>query len=92
MVLESARTHTPDTKFSATARELIKSLQTRFKRDDDTLIEAIHDKYEDLKEKPPSRDKLEQWIAQWENLRDEMISQGVEGSFTAQSNAPVCLC
>ena len=63
IVLESARIHIPDTKFSVSARELLKALQTRFKRDDDTLIEQIHDKYKELKEKAPTKDKIELWIA-----------------------------
>ena len=74
-MLELARIYISDTKFSASARELLKALQTRFKRDDDTLIEQIHDKYEELKEKAPTKDKIELWIAQWENLRNEIITE-----------------
>ena len=59
IILESARTHISDFKFSAPARDLITLLQNRFKRNYNTLIEAIHEKYEELKDKTPAREKLE---------------------------------
>ena len=58
MILELARIHIPDTKFSATTRELMQSLKKRFKWDNDTLIKAIHDKYKELKT-ALARDKIE---------------------------------
>ena len=86
LIVESARKLIPDSKLADGPRELVKALQTRYKRDDDALIEAIHAKYEKLKE-TPYKPKIEDWISSWENLRDEMATYGVAGAFTEKRMA-----
>ena len=82
LVVESARTHIPDNKSLASVKDLIKALATRFKRDDHTQVQAIHDKYRKLMHPPHSRDAIEKWVAGWENLRDDMIDAGVDGRWS----------
>ena len=87
LVLESARTYIPDTKFSSSARDILRSLQTRYQKDDEALIQSIHETYAELQDptNAPKKDEIEKWIAQWENLREEIISQELQGSFSELS-------
>ena len=39
--------------------EIKRSLQTRFQRDEDVLIDSIYDKCEELREKAYNKDKIE---------------------------------
>ena len=82
MVMESARMHTPSSKSSSPPRDIVKMLQQRFKKDDNTLLEEIHTILEELRNTTPTKDKIEQWIAQRENLRDDMQDQGVIEAFS----------
>ena len=81
-IMESARPYIPTTKKTASEREIVKFLQDKYQRAERELIEQIHIKMGELKAHAPAKGKVENWVMEWENLREEMKAFNVSGSFS----------
>ncbi len=61
---------------------MIQMLAARCKLDQSKIIEQIHEQWRELKVSSTKRkDKIESWIAEWENLRLQIISLNLAGTF-----------
>jgi hypothetical protein len=56
-------------------------LAARYKLTKDQIIEQIQDEFQDLKTWPPTKDKIEEWVIRWENLRGHIVRAGIMGLF-----------
>lgn len=48
------------------------------KKEAPTAIEQIHEKFQTLRQ-PPPKQKIEKWVADWENLKSEIIDKNITG-------------
>jgi hypothetical protein len=55
-------------------------LADRYKLDQSKIIEQIYEQWRDLKSSL-TKDKIESWIVEWENLRLQMMSLSLAGTF-----------
>ncbi len=53
----------------------------KYKLDQSKIIEQIHEQWRDLKISFSSKEKIKSWIAEWENLRLQMISLELAKTF-----------
>ncbi len=76
----SARQYISLNEIASPTRKIIQTLASRYKLSDSKVVEQIHERYQELKISP-SKQKIEQWISDWENLRSDMISQNLASTF-----------
>jgi hypothetical protein len=79
-VKTSARQYIPPHEMSSSVRQIIQTLAARYKLSNQKIVEQIHAQWRALKN-PPVKGKIEPWIADWENLRLQMISLKLDGTF-----------
>ncbi len=72
-VKTSARQYIPSHEISSSVKQIIQTLTARYKLSNQRIIEQIHAQWRALKISSV-KDKIEPWIADWENLRLQMIS------------------
>ena len=65
-------------------REIVKILAARYKRSDDQVKEQLHEQFLALKT-PPIKDKIEAWVADWENIKGQIIELNVTGLFGSET-------
>ena len=80
----SARAYIPPNKMASSVREVVKILAARYKRSDDQVIEQLHEKFLALKT-PPIKDKIEAWVADWENIKGQIVELNVTGLFGSET-------
>ncbi len=61
-------------------KNILKTLQKRYKLSNVKIVEMLHDKYHALKISFVKA-KIEHWINEWENLRLKMINQKIKDTF-----------
>ncbi|KAL9119402.1 MAG: hypothetical protein Q9187_004045 [Circinaria calcarea] len=83
-VMESAREYVPMTKRTASVRDIIISLAEKFKQSDSKLRKQIDVKYGQLKNSNPVKGIPEQWIQEWESLRDEMAYMNIDTTYNEE--------
>jgi hypothetical protein len=76
----SAKQYIPPNELGSPARKIIQLLAARYKLDQSKIIQQIHVQWRALKS-PSVKDKIEGWIAEWENLRLQMISLKLADTF-----------
>ncbi len=76
----SARQYISFNEIASSTRKIIQTLASRYKLSDSKVIEQIHERYQELKILL-SKQKIEQWISDWKNLRSDMISQNLASTF-----------
>jgi hypothetical protein len=76
----SAKQYIPSNKFASSSRKIIQMLAARYKLDQSKIIEQIHEQWRRLKTSPV-KGKIESWIAEWKNLRLQMISLNLADTF-----------
>ncbi len=76
----STRQYISSNEMRSSIREIIQALVDRYKQSNIKIVELLHDQYYVFKFSPV-KDKIEQWISEWENLRVEMISQKMRDTF-----------
>jgi type III secretory pathway component EscV len=59
---------------------MIQMLAVRYKLDQSKIIEQIHEQWRELKISS-IKNKIEQWIVEWKNLRLQMISLNFTNTF-----------
>ncbi len=79
-VKASTRQYIPSSEMKSIIRQILQTLAGRYKQSDVKIVELLHEQYHALKT-PSVKDKIEQWISEWENLRIEMINQGLRDTF-----------
>jgi hypothetical protein len=67
-------------EFVSLSRKMIQILAARYKLDQSKIIEQIHEQWKELKISF-IKNKIEQWIVEWENLRLQMISLNLTNTF-----------
>jgi hypothetical protein len=67
-------------EFVSSSRKMIQMLAVRYKLDQSKIIEQIHEQWRRLKISF-TKNKIEQWIVEWENLRLQMISLNLADTF-----------
>jgi hypothetical protein len=78
----SARSYIPSDEMTSSCRDIIRMLAARYKLTKDQIIEQIQDEFQDLKTwPPPIKDKIEEWVIRWKNLRDHIVRAGIMGLF-----------
>lgn len=83
-IKSSARMYIPDDKMTATVRETIQALAGKYKRTKNQIIEQFHIQFQSLKN-APAKDKIEQWVADWENMRSLIINNESTGLFGSET-------
>ncbi len=76
----SARQYISLNELTSSARKIVKLLADRYKLDQSKIIEQIYEQWRDLKSSL-TKDKIESWIVEWENLRLQMMSLSLAGTF-----------
>lgn len=76
----SARTYKPHSEMDSPIRGIITILADRYKRSDEQIAEQIHDKYRTLQQLP-SMQKIEKWVADWENFFREIVDRSLIGLY-----------
>ncbi len=76
----SARQYILSSEIVSLTRQIIQILISRYKKSEAKIVEQLHEQYYDLKT-PPVKEKIEQWISDWENLRSKMISHDLKDTF-----------
>ncbi len=79
-VKTSARQYILSHEMSSSVRQIIQTLTARYKLSNQKIVEQIHAQWRALKN-PSVKDKIEPWIADWENLRLQMISLKLDETF-----------
>jgi hypothetical protein len=78
----SAKQYISPNELGSPARKIIQLLAARYKLDQSKIIQQIHEQWRGLKVSPTKgKDKIEAWIVDWENLRLQMISLKLAGTF-----------
>jgi hypothetical protein len=78
----SARSYISSDEMTSSCRDIIRMLAARYKLTKDQIIEQIQDEFQDLKTwPPPTKDKIEEWVIRWENLRGHIVRAGIMGLF-----------
>ncbi len=76
----SAKQYILSNEFASSSRKIIQMLAARYKLDQSKIIEQIHEQWRKLKIFSV-KNKIESWIAEWENLRLQMISLKLTNTF-----------
>ncbi len=76
----SAQQYISSNKLRSSARKIIKLLAARYKLNQSKIIQQIHEQWRKLKTSS-IKSKVESWIAEWENLRLQMISLKLTNTF-----------
>ncbi len=76
----SAKQYIFSNKFVSSSRKMIQMLAVRYKLDQSKIIEQIHEQWRELKISS-IKNKIEQWIVEWKNLRLQMISLNFTNTF-----------
>jgi hypothetical protein len=76
----SARSYIPSDEMTSSCRDIIRMLAARYKLTKDQIIEQIQDEFQDLKW-APTKEKVEEWVIRWENLRGHIVRAGIMGLF-----------
>ncbi len=76
----STKQYISSNEFVSSKRKVIQMLAARYKLDQSKIIEQIHEQWRRLKISS-IKSKIEQWIAEWENLRLQMISLNLADTF-----------
>jgi hypothetical protein len=76
----SARSYIPPNKMAGSVREIVKILASRYKRSDDQVMEQLHEQFQVLKN-APVKGKIEAWVADWENIKGQIVDMNVTGIF-----------
>jgi hypothetical protein len=79
-VKTSTRQYISSSEMRSSIREIIQALVDKYKQWNVKIIELLHDQYYVLKSFFV-KDKIEQWISEWENLKVEMINQELRDTF-----------
>jgi phage gp36-like protein len=66
---------------TSSCRDIIRLLAARYQLTNDQIIEQIQDEFQDLKTWPSIKDKIEEWVIKWENLRGHIVRAGIMGLF-----------
>ena len=80
----SLRAYIPPNKMASSVREIVKILAARYKRSDDQVIEQLHEQFLALKT-PPIKGKIEAWVADWENIKGQIVELNVTGLFGSET-------
>ncbi len=80
-VKTSTRQYISSSEMRSSIRKIIQTLADRYKQSDVKIVELLHEQYHSLKSASFVKTKIEQWISEWENLRVEMINQGLRDTF-----------
>ena len=83
-IKSSARIYIPDDMRTATVRDTLRLLEKRYKRTQKQIIEQLHLQFLFLRN-PPAKDKIEQWVADWENLRVQIVNNEAVGLFGSET-------
>jgi predicted NAD-dependent protein-ADP-ribosyltransferase YbiA (DUF1768 family) len=76
----SARSYISSDEMTSSCRDIIRMLAARYKLTKDQIIEQIQDEFQDLKW-ASTKDKIEEWVIRWENLRGHIVRAGIMGLF-----------
>ncbi len=79
-VKTSARQYISSHEMSSSVRQIIQTLTARYKLSNQKIVEQIHAQWRALKNSSV-KGKIESWIADWENLRLQMISLKLDETF-----------
>ncbi len=77
----SARSYIPSDEMTSSCRDIIKILAARYELINNQIIEQIQEKFHDLKAWPLIKDKIEEWVIKWENLRGQIVKMGIMSLF-----------
>ena len=79
----TARSYIPSDEMKSTTRDILKLLSSRYERSNDEIVEQLFQQMQQLKT-PPTKEKVESWMADWERLKKFLINRGMEGSFGSE--------
>ena len=71
LVFESARPYISTSRKSMPIKDILKSLQARFRMSDSDITRQFMERYSNLRFQIPSRPNIEHWVAEWENLYED---------------------
>jgi hypothetical protein len=80
IVKTSTRQYISFSEMKSSIKEIIQALVDKYKQSNVKIVELLHDQYYVLKFSFV-KDKIEQWISEWENLKIEMINQKLKNTF-----------
>ena len=80
----SVRTYISLNRMESSVREILQLLFNRYKRSDDEITEQLFEQLQQLKA-PPTKGKVESWVAEWENMRNMIIERNMEGVFGSET-------
>ena len=69
---------------ASSIREIVKILAARYKRSDNQVIEQLHEQFLALKT-PPIKGKIEASVADWENIKGQIVELNVTGLFGSET-------
>ena len=80
----SVRTYIPPDRMESSVREILQFLFNKYKRSDDEIIEQLFEQLQQLKA-PPTKSKVESWVAEWENMKNMIIERNMEDVFESET-------
>ncbi len=79
-VKTSTRQYISSSEMRSIIKKIIETLIDRYKQSDVKIVELLDEQYHALKS-VSVKDKIKQWICEWENLKIEMINQRLRDTF-----------
>lgn len=83
-VKASARAYIPHNKMASPVRDIIKHLAARYRLSDEEIVEQIYRRFQILK-KPPVKAMIETWVADWENLKEQIEEMKILRNFSSET-------
>jgi predicted NAD-dependent protein-ADP-ribosyltransferase YbiA (DUF1768 family) len=77
----SVRPYISSDEMTSSCRDIIRLLAARYQLTNDQIIEQIQNEFQDLKTWSPIKNKIEEWVIKWENLRGHIVRTGIMGLF-----------
>jgi hypothetical protein len=77
----SARSYISSDEMTSSCRDIIRMLAARYKLTKDQIIEQIQNEFQNLKTWSSIKNKLEEWIIRWENLRSHIVRTDIMNLF-----------
>ncbi len=77
----SARQYISPSEIASPIRQIIQILASRYKKSEVKIVEQLHEQYYALKTASSVKEKIEQWISDWKNLRSKMINHDLKDTF-----------
>lgn len=80
-IKSSARPYITSTWMESNVRDVLIQLQQRYDRSNVEILRQIHEQFRILKTNAPTKNKIEEWVAEWKNMRNTILDKKLKGLF-----------